>query len=84
MTHTLRLVQWMGHMVSESALLQDPLGVSFSKRRKAEFMVGIGPRMGPPQAERETDQLHLWVVSGRLHVLADPQTPFRLVPRTNL
>jgi len=30
--YTLSLVQWMGPMVGESALLEDPLGVSFSKR----------------------------------------------------
>src|ERR1700730_285567 len=31
MAHALRLMQWMGHMVSESALLDDPLAVSCSK-----------------------------------------------------
>src|ERR1700688_2792885 len=45
---------------------------------------GYRTRMGPPQTEWESDQLHLWGDSGRLHVLADPQTPFRLVPRTSL
>lgn len=30
--YTLSRVQWMGHMVSESALLEDPLGVSYTKR----------------------------------------------------
>src|ERR1700691_6411303 len=40
--------------------------------------------MGPPQTERESDQLHLWGDSGRLHVLADRQTPFRLVPGAGL
>src|ERR1700722_11421344 len=32
MAHTFRLVQWVGHMVGESALLEDPLGIRFSKR----------------------------------------------------
>src|SRR5579864_9828763 len=45
---------------------------------------GLRSPMGPPQTERESDQLHLWRDSGRLHVLADRQTPFRLVPRTSL
>src|SRR5580700_6459783 len=45
---------------------------------------GRRPRMGPPQTEGESDQLHLWGNSGRLHVLADRQTPFRLVLRTGL
>jgi hypothetical protein len=41
-------------------------------------------RMGPPQTKWESDQLYLWGSDGRLHVLADPQAPFRLVPRTGL
>src|SRR5580700_3730759 len=45
---------------------------------------GRRPPMGPPQTERESDQLYLWGDSGRLHVLADRQTLFRLVPRTSL
>src|ERR1700686_2862332 len=32
MTYTLRLVQWVRHVVSESALLKSPLGVRVSKR----------------------------------------------------
>src|SRR5580692_1893115 len=45
---------------------------------------GRRSRMGSPQTEWESDQLHLWGDSGRLHVLADRQTPLRLVPRTRL
>src|ERR1019366_7056768 len=45
---------------------------------------GRRSRMGPPQTEWESDQLNLWGGCGRLHVLADRQTPFRLVPRTGL
>src|ERR1700756_1344809 len=45
---------------------------------------GRRSRMGSPQREWKSDQLHLWGSGGRLHVLADPQTPFRLVPRTGL
>jgi hypothetical protein len=52
--------------------------------RKAEFMLGRRSRMGPPQTEWESGQLNLWGGGGRLHVLADRQTPFRLVPRTGL
>src|ERR1700722_7452435 len=45
---------------------------------------GCRPRMGPPQTEWKSNQLHLWGGGGRFHVLADPETPFRLVPRTGL
>jgi hypothetical protein len=44
--------------------------------RKAEFMLGVGP-----------EWVHLnqnGKVAGDFHVLADRQTPFRLVPRTGL
>src|SRR5580693_8893249 len=45
---------------------------------------GRRSRMGPPRTEGESYQLHLWGGGGRLHVLAGPQAPFRLVPRTGL
>src|SRR5580658_4194339 len=45
---------------------------------------GRRSRMGPPQTKWESDQLHLWRGGGRLYVLAGPQAPFRLVPRTGL
>src|ERR1700724_4893073 len=51
---------------------------------KGRIHGGHRSRMGPPQTEWESNQLHLWRDSGRLPVLADRQTPFRLVPRTHL
>jgi len=40
--------------------------------------------MGSPQAKWESDQLDRWGGGGRPYVLANGQTPLRLVPRTGL
>jgi len=50
--------------------------------RKAEFMVGVGPEW--VHLKQNGKVTNSWGDSGRLHVLADGQTPFRLVPRTCL
>src|SRR5580704_127832 len=40
--------------------------------------------MGSPQSKWESEQFHRWGGGGRFYVLANGQTPLRLVPRTGL
>jgi hypothetical protein len=52
--------------------------------RKVEFMLGVGPPMDLPQTKRQNHQLNSRRTSWRFYVLANRQTPLRLVPRTRL
>ena len=52
--------------------------------RKAEFMLGVGPEWVHLRQNGKVTNSICWGDSGRLHVLANRQTSFRLVPRTGL
>ncbi len=69
--YTRKSTEWNTHLLFKK---------TWTLSRKAEFMLGDRPAVDLSQAKWENCKFDRRRVSGRLRVLADRQTPLRLVP----